>query len=249
MERINVETTSPPRRASSPTTMSPLSAQAPTNTLILTNLPLECFSIAWLTTLRKVFESHGEIHTWTPLKVFRRAIVIFWRPEDAESAKRQLDGLILPSDPPAQIRVYRTENTPSSVLCPDLTIDPNCPDPYHLAPPKIEKNFLISPPGSPPVGWEPVKEDPPNPSPLAADLISALTKLQIQQSRRRSSTEILFDPSDATEGVGIMVYVEDCDSDGEMASSSDDDDWERRRIHEASNRFRIAPTSLPPLQT
>ncbi|CAO1625440.1 unnamed protein product [Parajaminaea phylloscopi] len=47
----------------------------------------------------------------------------------------------------------------------------------HLLPPNTDRNFLISPPGSPPVGWEPIREDPPNRETLAADLIDALRRL------------------------------------------------------------------------
>jgi hypothetical protein len=47
----------------------------------------------------------------------------------------------------------------------------------HLLPPITDRNFLISPPGSPPIGWEPIKEDPPNRETLAVDLMEALRKL------------------------------------------------------------------------
>lgn len=46
-----------------------------------------------------------------------------------------------------------------------------------LEPPPPEREFLISPPGSPPVGWEPRPEDGPNKETLALDLIEALQKL------------------------------------------------------------------------
>lgn len=49
---------------------------------------------------------------------------------------------------------------------------------FYLSVPGIEKNFLISPPGSPPVGWEPVREDPPNTETLAEDLVAALTTIR-----------------------------------------------------------------------
>ncbi|KAK0525586.1 hypothetical protein OC834_005110 [Tilletia horrida] len=49
-----------------------------------------------------------------------------------------------------------------------------------LAVPSTDKNFLISPPGSPPVGWEPIREDPPNRDTLAWDLIKALGELRDQ---------------------------------------------------------------------
>lgn len=54
-------------------------------------------------------------------------------------------------------------------------------DSTHLAPPPLEKNFLISPPGSPPEGWEPIVEDPPNERTLADDLVGALNRLQVER--------------------------------------------------------------------
>ncbi|CAO1622251.1 unnamed protein product [Sympodiomycopsis kandeliae] len=47
----------------------------------------------------------------------------------------------------------------------------------HLQLPTSDRNFLISPPGSPPIGWEPIIEDPPNRETLANDLMDALKRL------------------------------------------------------------------------
>lgn len=55
-------------------------------------------------------------------------------------------------------------------------------DPTHLAPPPLTKNFLISPPGSPPEGWAPIIEEPPNDRTLADDLVGALERLQVEQA-------------------------------------------------------------------
>jgi hypothetical protein len=43
-----------------------------------------------------------------------------------------------------------------------------------LQPPENDKAFLISPPSSPPVGWEQVHEDPPV---VNIELLAALSKL------------------------------------------------------------------------
>jgi hypothetical protein len=56
--------------------------------------------------------------------------------------------------PPIKLRVYRADPNP---LLP-MESDDVVPEANYLRPPAIEKNFLISPPGSPPVGWEPIKE-------------------------------------------------------------------------------------------
>src|SRR5271154_3370428 len=107
--------------------------------------------------------------------------------------------LTLRNRPRITLRVYRADRNPL------LTDSPTTiPQSAYLRPPAIERNFLISPPGSPPAGWEQVREDPPNTTPLAADLIQALRKLQI---RNGSAFEVLLEP-DAGHGVG--VYVEDC---------------------------------------
>lgn len=135
---------------------------------------------------------------------------------------------------PTILRVYRSE--PNPIFSPSSpTADENL-----LRPPPIEKNFLISPPGSPPVGWEQIREEPPNATPLADDLIAALRKLKLQE--RRSSREVLLEPED---GVGVGVYVEDCDMIDDDAEGAD---WEYGCPSPARLRWKPMATAMPPLQ-
>jgi calcipressin-2 len=104
---------------------------------------------------------------------------------------------------------------------------------------------LISPPGSPPVGWEPIKEDPPNATPLADDLIAALRKLQVH--RKNSSREMLLEPED---GVGVTVYVEQCGGDEEEEEEEEDhndEDWVYGQPSPMMQRWTPIRTSLPPI--
>ena len=114
------------------------------------------------------------------------------------------------------------------------------PQTNYLQPPAIEKNFLISPPGSPPVGWEPVREDPPNATPLAEDLIHALRKLQTFSER--PALEQLLDPLDAN---GVGVYVEDFDA-GNCPMDISEEDWVYGESAPARERWRQFATSMPP---
>jgi calcipressin-2 len=50
----------------------------------------------------------------------------------------------------------------------------------YLAPPVLEKNWLISPPGSPHEGWVQIEEDPPNSITLHEDIQAALDRLAIE---------------------------------------------------------------------
>lgn len=112
---------------------------------------------------------------------------------------------------------------------------------HYLRPPPIEKNFLISPPGSPPVGWEPIKEEPPNSTPLADDLIAALKKLQ--PHHKRSDVEVLLEPHD---GSGVGVYVQDFDGD-EDNEDTQEMDWAYGEPSPARLKWKPIATALPPL--
>ena len=113
----------------------------------------------------------------------------------------------------------------------------------YLRPPTPEKNFLISPPGSPPVGWEQVREDPPNATPLADDLMQALRELQVRDQERRVGREVLLDPED---GCGVGVYVEHC---GAVAHEDEEDEeqvWVYGQTAPAREKWKPLPTALPP---
>ncbi|QRV86829.1 calcipressin [Ceratobasidium sp. AG-Ba] len=164
-----------------------------TNTLIIPSLPASFFDPLVLQALRDLFTSYGQLHTWAPLRGLGRIIVVYWDGRLAEDAKQGTDGLKLGSDseaPPFVLRVFRGAPTPTQAR-----------EPVKLAVPALEKNFLISPPGSPPVGWEPVVEDPPNRDALAADLMEALRRLELS---REGGVEVLV----SGEGGAPAVHLE-----------------------------------------
>lgn len=78
--------------------MTVLEPQPPrTNTLIITGLPLQFFHPVVLNTLRACFAVYGHIHSWVPLKNFCRAIVVYHNEDDAEFAKLDYDGYVIPA--------------------------------------------------------------------------------------------------------------------------------------------------------
>lgn len=144
------------------------------------------------------------------------------------------------------MKVYRADRT-------EIERDPS---EQYLRPPELEKNFLISPPGSPPVGWEQVREDPPNASPLAEDLIHALRKLEIDAQFHRTKVEgqkgleLLLAAEDSADG--ISVYVEDCDmAEDEDEITIDIEETGEGWAYGEYSPYRIpgpkfVPTALPP---
>lgn len=168
---------------------------------------------------------------------------MYYNEDDAEQAKLECDGLIVEAtkdNPETILRVYRGDPIPVSLPSPGADGDSN-----HLKPPPLEKNFLISPPGSPPVGWEPIKEEPPNAAPLADDLIAALKKLQVKERRR--SVEVLIEPEES----GVGVYVQDCDCDEDEEERMEEDaeeEWAYGETAPSRMKWRPVPTSMPPVQ-
>ncbi|KAH9914495.1 Calcipressin [Epithele typhae] len=226
MPHLSLSIPGSPRSPSSPPslTMSSPSVSARTNTLVVTRLPPHFFEPIIQDALRSHFETYGPLHTWAPIRGFARVIMVYFSEEDAEIAKETNDGLVLgdmQDQPDYLMRVYRADPTPIES---DETHEHN----HYLRPPVNEKNFLISPPGSPPVGWEPIREDPPNSTPLAHDLIAALRKLEIEAAA-------------AARGPGLEV-----DGDVRMDGC---DDWAYGDIapSRVRNAWRPTPTSMPPV--
>lgn len=232
----------------------------PTNTLAVTSLPKSFFDPLILSILRDHFSAFGAINQWVPLPGFGRIIIVYEYEHHAELAKQKSDPMVVDEYAletfsnlgipayrfpnffrlQAVIRVYRADPNPLVVRHQDSWI----PDTSYLKPPAVEKNFLISPPGSPPVGWEPIKEDPPNATPLADDLIAALRKLQTFDDH--PSYEQLLDPLDS-DGCGVGVYVEDCDAHFSIEIS--DDQWVYGETAPARDKWRSFATSMPPIKS
>lgn len=165
--------------------------------------------------------------------------------DHAEAAKIRSDPIILSASHQRAedliLRVYRADPNP---LIPQDRDVSAVPSHNYLQPPPVEKNFLISPPGSPPVGWESTREDPPNMSPLADDLIDALKRLHMQQERK-SSFEVLLEPDEAS---GVGVYVEDCDLAMEQAEV-EEGEWVYGVTAPARTKWRPIATAMPPMRT
>ncbi|KAF2089781.1 Calcipressin-domain-containing protein [Saccharata proteae CBS 121410] len=151
----------------------------PSNTLLITNLQEpSIFHPTNLITIRELINDHAPIHTWSPLRSFRRIVVSFFDVESALLIRQKLDGETVMGD---RIRVYFGTHTPLN------------PTDQHLPLPKSDKLFFISPPPSPPHGWEMRNEDPPNKEVHAEDLASALAKLHARADIP-SPTQSEFDP-------------------------------------------------------
>jgi hypothetical protein len=203
-------------------------------------LPKSFFHPLVLDAIRHHFAAYGEINRWVPLTGFGRIIIVYNSEDDAERAKLECDPVVIAASKDREetiLRVYRADPNPL------LADDSSVPEANYLRPPPLEKNFLISPPGSPPVGWEPVKEDPPNPTPLADDLIAALEKLEKLQlvHHKHSNLEVLLEPQEG----GVGVYVQDCD--GEDEDVTREVDWAYGEASPARTKWKPASTALPPM--
>lgn len=173
-------------------------SQEATNSLILVHLPDEIFTQPPLAaSLLDLLYAYGNLASWTPLASFGRALIVYKEIQGAQRAKEALDRLVIPLveegtveeinpdsfDIPikqsAQAQGQNGDLALRAYFGPMTTVKSAQDDEIdHLAVPTTDRNFLISPPGSPPVGWEPIKEDPPNRDTLADDLIRALGSLR-----------------------------------------------------------------------
>ncbi|KAI9885987.1 MAG: hypothetical protein M1823_002209 [Watsoniomyces obsoletus] len=164
---------SPPLSLDLSSLPSLITPKPPSNTLLITNLvDPSVFRPDHLLTIRDLINQSAPIHTWAPLKSFRRIVVSFYDIDAAVRIKQVLDGEVIMGE---RVRVYFGEETPVR------------PVDQHLHAPESQKLFFISPPPSPPHGWEVRNEDPPNKQVHAEDLASALSNLRAQSQREEWS--------------------------------------------------------------
>ncbi|KAI1322974.1 Calcipressin-domain-containing protein [Xylariaceae sp. FL0255] len=171
------------------TSLPPLTQPTPpTNTLLITNLnDIDIFRPDNLQTIRQLIEASAPIYTWSPLKSFRRIVVSFWDEQAAIKIRAIWDGEAIMGE---RCRVYFGQATPL-----DLNKD------NHLNLPDAGKLFFISPPPSPPHGWEVRLEDAPNKQVHAEDLAEALAKLHHNPSPAAAVAEV--SPISPTDGASI----------------------------------------------
>uniref|UniRef100_T1IRN4 Uncharacterized protein n=1 Tax=Strigamia maritima TaxID=126957 RepID=T1IRN4_STRMM len=127
-----------------------------------------------------LFEQYGEV-AFQYFKSFRRARVTFQSPHVAAAARIQL---------------HQADVCDKIINCyfaQPLSPKDDNKDP-HLQPPKPDKQFLISPPASPPVGWEPVHEAQPM---INYDLLSAIASMTPGISQE------LHPPSESQPGIVV----------------------------------------------
>lgn len=130
--------------------------------LIVTNID-ECIfdDVKCKVEFESLFRKYDETASFLYLRSFRRARVNFSTPEMAATARIHLHELELYGK---RVKCYFAQPKDEE----SENKDP------HLHPPPLEKQFLISPPASPPVGWEQTHEAEPI---INYDLISAVANL------------------------------------------------------------------------
>ncbi|KAI1347764.1 Calcipressin-domain-containing protein [Xylaria sp. FL0043] len=212
----------------------------PTNTLLITNLnDLDIFRPDNLQTIRELIESTAPIYTWSPLKSFRRIVVSFLDEQAAIKVRSIWDGEAIMGE---RCRVYFGQHTP-------LDLDKN----NHLPLPDAGKLFFISPPPSPPHGWEMKLEDAPNKLVHAEDLASALAKLHRNQSNTAADISPVS-PTDApalrsrSRSSTLIYQPQEHGGSPNLPAISVDDMTDEPIVSPVSEKPIMAHTSRPPVE-
>ena len=211
----------------------------PSNTLLFTNLNnTDIFRPDNLERIRGLVAKTADIHAFSPLKSFRRIVISFYKVDDAIDVRQVWDGEAVLGE---RVKIYFGQNTPTESKD------------EHLALPDAGKLFFISPPPSPPHGWEVRLEDAPNKLVHAEDLADALANLRQGnrgpespvspgdgagpgRTRSRSST-LIYRPEENGDSPDLpAVFVEDMTDEPEKMSPIDD------------TRPIMAHTSRPPVE-
>ncbi|XP_076340511.1 calcipressin-2-like [Tachypleus tridentatus] len=153
--------------------------------LIITNIDQRVFSDQQLkANFEDLFKNYEEDATFQYFKSFKRARVNFQSPASAAQAR-------------IHCHQYQIgENCINCYFAQQSSSKETDPSDIHLQPPTPEKQFLISPPASPPVGWAPVDEAHPA---INYDILSAIADLT------PGGVHELHPPSSSQPGIVVHV--------------------------------------------
>eukprot|EP01137_Pigoraptor_chileana_P012901 Opistho-2@65757 len=168
------------------------SVSQPSNVLMLRSIPRAAFeSKTELAEIRSELEKSGVIVSFQPLKSFGRLRVVYDTIEAAVVAALHFAGALCHG-----IEIKSSFAERQFIQAPEDIVVPT-----RLAVPLSTRQFLLSPPASPPVGWEPITEHHPV---IDHDLVAAICSM----SNKGESYE-LFKATDGLPGIMVM----DCDAD------------------------------------
>lgn len=131
------------------------------------------FQPSSLEAIRNQITVVARLNSFSPLPSFRRIICSFHSDEDAIAVRKMLEGTRL-LNRNVRPRIYFGEPTP-------VLSQEEAQRKQLLEAPQVDKLFFISPPPSPPHGWQMRNEDPPNKEVHASDLAQALAQLKTDQ--------------------------------------------------------------------
>jgi calcipressin-2 len=120
-----------------------------------------------------------------------------------------------------------------------------------LEPPVLEKNWLISPPGSPQENWVQIREDPPNSVTLPDDIQTALNLLAHKMGQELDETERKEDSKegnvilDTTDLGGVQVVVQNWDA-HETEQEGSEEDVPEFDIRNTPTSAVVGKTPRPP---
>ena len=148
-------------------------------TLTLQNLnSLETFAPQNLQHIHTLLSTPTALNSFSPLRSLRRIIVSYPTVEAAIEIRQLLDATPLSEND--CVRIYFGEPTP---------ILGEHGEDQHLKAPSLGKLLFISPPPSPPAGWEIKEEEPPNKEVHAEDLQRALAGLSSHGNGMKASVD------------------------------------------------------------
>jgi len=135
--------------------------EEPSKSLVVTNVDSTVFMDEGVkANFEAMFLVYDKTAAFYYIRTFRRVRIDFAGAEQATEAKQKLDTKVVGSNP---IHCYYIK-----------VYGPSDPQEAFLQPPPLEKQFLISPPCSPPVGWTQPREDGPV---VDYDLLAAIAQL------------------------------------------------------------------------